>query len=203
MTYDNRTKETTDIWLTPPPLLRALGAFDLDPSAPLARPWDTAAHHYTVMDDGLVQPWFGRVWLNPPYGRRICAWMERMRLHGNGVALTPCRTETEWFFTSVWGGALAVLFMEGRIRFHRPDGSPGASPAFPTCLIAYGEPNVSCLKTCGVPGYLVEIRPQNRTGGSAKNAAGRYDSFQGVLPLPDGRPTAAARNAADTMVGVQ
>jgi len=28
------------------------------------RPWDTAAKHYTINDNGLQQPWAGRVWLN-------------------------------------------------------------------------------------------------------------------------------------------
>lgn len=37
-----------DEWLTPPEILRALGAFDLDPCAPVVRPWETAAKHYTV-----------------------------------------------------------------------------------------------------------------------------------------------------------
>lgn len=55
-----------DEWLTPPEILRALGEFDLDPCAPVVRPWETAARHYTVQDDGLALPWEGRVWCNPP-----------------------------------------------------------------------------------------------------------------------------------------
>lgn len=31
-------------WLTPPDILRALGPFDLDPCAPVNRPWDMAAN---------------------------------------------------------------------------------------------------------------------------------------------------------------
>ena len=57
-----------DEWLTPPEILRPLGAFDLDPCAPIMRPWDTAAKHLNVNDDGLSQPWHGRVWCNPPFG---------------------------------------------------------------------------------------------------------------------------------------
>ena len=52
-----------DEWLTPPEILRPLGAFDLDPCAPIMRPWDTAAKHLNVNDDGLSQPWHGRVLL--------------------------------------------------------------------------------------------------------------------------------------------
>ena len=35
--------DTKDEWLTPPNILRALGAFDLDPCAPEKRPWEMAA----------------------------------------------------------------------------------------------------------------------------------------------------------------
>lgn len=52
-----------DEWLTPPEILRALGPFDLDPCAPVIRPWETAATHYTVEDDGLSKPWVGRALL--------------------------------------------------------------------------------------------------------------------------------------------
>lgn len=66
-----------DEWLTPPEILRPLGAFDLDPCAPIMRPWDTAAKHLNVNDDGLRQPWHGRVWCNPPFGREAVKWLNR------------------------------------------------------------------------------------------------------------------------------
>jgi hypothetical protein len=49
----------TDVWLTPPHIIQALGSFDLDPCSPLNRPWDTAQKHYTIEDDGLTSPWGG------------------------------------------------------------------------------------------------------------------------------------------------
>ncbi|WP_206516814.1 hypothetical protein [Mesorhizobium sp. M7A.F.Ca.MR.245.00.0.0] len=48
----------TDVWLTPPAILAALGgaeSFDLDPCAPLDRPWDMARQHYTMADNGLAR----------------------------------------------------------------------------------------------------------------------------------------------------
>ena len=188
---DKRSKGVTDVWLTPPPLLKRLGQFDLDPSAPIDRPWDTAKKHYTIIDDGLTKDWAGRVWLNPPYGKRLPEWMERMRLHNNGLALTPCRTDTEWFLASVWGGANAVLFLSGRIKFFRPDGTQGSSASYASCLIAYGDLNVVSLENAGLAGYIVKVRPKNRINCGNKNTAGIYDSFQCGLPLPDGLPTNA------------
>ena len=49
-----------DEWLTPPDILDKLGDFDLDPCAPVVRPWDTADWYYTANEDGLTQHWFGR-----------------------------------------------------------------------------------------------------------------------------------------------
>jgi hypothetical protein len=56
----------SDVWLTPPSIIQALGRFDLDPCTPEIMPWVTAEKRFTKADDGLIQDWTGRVWLNPP-----------------------------------------------------------------------------------------------------------------------------------------
>lgn len=138
-------------WLTPPEILRALGPFDLDPCSPICRPWNTAAYHYSIADDGLSQPWHGRVWMNPPFGRTAARWMRRLAEHGDGVALIPARTETAMFYESVWSRADAVLFIKGRPHFHRPDGSRAEfNSGAPICLVAYGERNVRALLDSGL-----------------------------------------------------
>src|SRR5690606_7612872 len=135
-----------DEWLTPPDLLRELGPFDLDPCAPITRPWPTADHHYTIEDDGLSRPWFGRVWLNPPYGRETGRWLARLADHGNGLALIFARTETEMFFSHVWEQADTVLFLRGRLHFHHVDGIRApANGGAPSVLIAYGAENARAL----------------------------------------------------------
>ena len=63
MSSHQSARMKNDEWLTPPEILKALGSFDLDPCAPIARPWETAAAHYTAEDDGLRKPWAGRVLL--------------------------------------------------------------------------------------------------------------------------------------------
>lgn len=145
-------------WLTPPEIIHALGKFDLDPCAPIRRPWPTAKHHYTLLEDGLVQPWFGRVWLNPPYGRETARWMARLAKHGNGIALIFARTETRLFFDHVWSQAGAVLFLRGRLTFHNGDGTkPGNSGGAPSCLVAFGKNNVAALSASGLAGKLVNL----------------------------------------------
>ncbi len=145
-----------DEWLTPPSILERLGYFDLDPCAPVNRPWDTAKRHYDIRDNGLRQHWAGRVWLNPPYGLEAAAWLERLASHGNGIALIFARTETKMFFDSVWKRATAVLFFEGRLFFHYVDGSRAkANAGAPSCLVAYGVENAECLCASRLPGKLV------------------------------------------------
>lgn len=140
-----------DEWLTPPDIVVALGAFDLDPCSPVVRPWPTAVHHFTANDDGLAQPWTGRVWCNPPFGREAVKWLRRCAEHGNAIALVPARTETAMFYECVWDRADAVLFLRGRPHFHYVDGSraPYNSGA-PICLIAYGAGNADALRASGL-----------------------------------------------------
>lgn len=148
-----------DEWLTPPQIIAALGQFDLDPCAPVSRPWDTAVLHYTKHDDGLKQPWLGRVWCNPPYGQETARWMARLVDHGCGTALVFARTETRMFFDWVWPHAHSVLFLEGRLYFHHVDGRRAAANAgAPSVLIAYGWSDAQKLRTSGLPGKYIELR---------------------------------------------
>jgi hypothetical protein len=144
-----------DEWLTPPWILARLGQFDLDPCAPIVRPWPTARHHFTIDDNGLAREWHGRVWMNPPFGTKAQHWMARMAGHGDGIAMIPARTETAMFFNSVWPHADAVLFMRGRPTYHHVDGSPAPwDCGAPMCLIAYGLLNAAALAASGL-GHLV------------------------------------------------
>jgi len=145
-----------DEWLTPPEMIKSLGVFDLDPCSPVNRPWDTANNHFTIKDNGLSKKWSGRVWLNPPYGTETIGWLARMAEHGNGVVLIFARTETKMFFKYVWDKADAILFLRGRIRFFYVNGKVSDfSGGAPSCLVAYGQKNVTALNESGINGKLV------------------------------------------------
>lgn len=147
-----------DEWLTPPFILHALGPFDLDPCAPIKRPWDTAAAHYNVLDDGLSKPWHGMVWCNPPYGSHTDRWLARLAAHGNGIALVFARTETATWIEQVWGKATAVRFIFGRLHFHHVDGSRApANSGAPSALIAYGREAADRLQRCTIAGRFVPL----------------------------------------------
>lgn len=148
-----------DEWLTPPEIISALGPFDIDPCSPVVRPWDTALRHYTMHDDGLKQPWDGRVWCNPPYGQECARWLARLVDHGCGTALVFARTETRMFFDWVWPRAHAVLFIEGRLHFHHVDGRRApANAGAPSVLIAYGKDDSDKLMTSGIRGKFIGLR---------------------------------------------
>jgi hypothetical protein len=148
----------TEVWLTPPHVIQALGEFDLDPCASLDRPWDTAKHHFTIEDDGLIQEWFGRVWCNPPYGPKLGPFLARLAEHGNGIALVFARTETKAFFDHVWGKATAIYFLKGRLKFHKPTGELAGTAGSPSVLIAYGEEQAEVLRNCSLPGKFLRIQ---------------------------------------------
>ena len=151
----HRAQTTT--WLTPLHIVRALGHFDMDPCGYPG--WDTAEHLICLPDDGLAVPWEGRVWLNPPYGREVWTWLDRLAQHGHGTALIFARTETAGFVEQVWGKATAVRFLHGRLHFHRPDGTRApANAGAPSVLVAYGSQDAAALARASVPGTYLQVR---------------------------------------------
>ena len=129
-------------WPTPPHIIAAavetLGSIDLDPCASESARVPAAAFH-TIDDDGLAQPWAGRVYMNPPYGRVIGDWTRKLVTEyaaGNVtsfVALVPARTDTEWFQDLADS---TLCFIRGRLTF----GEAKAGAPFPS-VAAYSGPD--------------------------------------------------------------
>lgn len=134
-----------DEWYTPRWMFEALRMeFDLDPCSPGVPPSSVPAkRHLTKDDNGLLAPWEGCVWLNPPFSSKR-AWYDRMLRHGNGIALMPARTET-FDLQDYMNEAHGLLFLRGRIYFERgckpgANGTDGLTtcPPFGIVLCAYG-----------------------------------------------------------------
>lgn len=78
MNTDLMFSSSTDMWATPPELYAALDAefnFTLDACAVPENA--KCPDYYTPEQDGLTQPWPGRVWCNPPYGRDVWRWVKK------------------------------------------------------------------------------------------------------------------------------
>lgn len=150
------TQSQSDDWIIPPHLIQALGEFDLDPCQSLTQPWPCARRGFTIIDNGLLQKWLGRVYCNPPYSQKAWPFLQRLAAHRNGIGLLFGRTETQMFSQHIWQQADAILFLAGRLTFYRPDGSKAkGNSGGPSVLIAYGEQNVDSLRRCGLRGSLV------------------------------------------------
>ena len=121
-------------WFTPPEYIAAarevMGGIDLDPAThPLAQKTIGARQFYTAADDGLAQPWHGRVWLNPPYAQPLIAQFIKKLVEEVGlqnvqqaILLTHNYTDTAWFHQAErW--ADRICFTRGRVKFVDADGS--------------------------------------------------------------------------------
>ena len=134
---------------TPPELFAELRCtFDLDVCAPKGGiPWIPAARHYSVQDDGLAQPWEGRVWMNPPYSKPQ-PWIDRFIQHENGIALLP--TSTGKWMIELWQEPKTKWTMLHKFRFVKPSGE-----RYETCmptrvwLVAIGQENVEAIANIG------------------------------------------------------
>ena len=78
--FSSKTPE----WATPKALFADLDNefhFTLDPAA--TKQNAKCKKFYTIKEDGLSQSWVGeRVFVNPPYGRVIGEWVEKMSRGG-------------------------------------------------------------------------------------------------------------------------
>jgi len=87
-------------------------------------------------DDALIQPWHGRVFMNPPYGREIGKWVakayEEARTNAAVVVcLLPSRTDTSWWHDYCMKGELR--FLRGRLKFSN---SKNSAP-FPSVVVIF------------------------------------------------------------------
>lgn len=100
---------TDNEWYTPAAYIesarRVLGGIDLDPaSCEEANKTVRASRYYSIADDGLAQPWKGRIWLNPPYGgmvhkfaRKLIAEHEAGNVETAILLVNAHCTDSKWF----------------------------------------------------------------------------------------------------------
>lgn len=112
-------------WYTPLEVIesarKVLGVIDLDPaSSELANSFVKATKYFSFEDDGLLQEWFGRVWLNPPFNRGIIdAFADKLLTSSkveSAIVLTDNATDAKWFRKLV-EGCSGLIFTTSRLNF--------------------------------------------------------------------------------------
>jgi phage N-6-adenine-methyltransferase len=142
----------TDLYPTPLDFFRKLdrryGPFDLDVCA---LP-DNAkcSRYFTPEVDGLKQPWRGRCWCNPPYGKTIGLWVRKAwesSVEGATVVmLLPARVDTRWWHDYIKPYA-EFEFLRGRLKYENT-----ASPSpFPSAVVVFRPRKQTCCGWCGRP----------------------------------------------------
>ena len=124
-------------WSTPQALFDLLdaefGGFELDAAATARNTLcpDFIGVNADALETAWVRPGMERklVWLNPPWGRNIGAWVSRAadQAHKHGltvVCVLPASTDTAWWHGDVMQAA-QVRFIRGRLHFVRDDGHTG------------------------------------------------------------------------------
>jgi ParB family chromosome partitioning protein len=155
-------------WFTPQPYLEiaraALGEFDLDPAShPVAQERVRAKTFFTAADNGLQRPWFGRVWLNPPYSRELLTpFIDKLVTEvasgtvSQAILLTHNYTDAAWFHTAAKAARL-ICFTRGRVHFHSLSGEE-SSATQGQAFFYFGVDDESFLSAFADVGFIVEVR---------------------------------------------
>jgi hypothetical protein len=146
-------------WYTPARYIEAarevMQGIDLDPaSCEMANRTVRATRFYTKEQDGLSQEWYGRVWLNPPYGRSELAkaqgkstielFSSKLIDHYHkgevtqAVFLGTSQIDARWFYP-LW--EFSLCFPNYKVHFLTDGKHTNYAHMFGTCFVYLG-PNV-------------------------------------------------------------
>lgn len=121
--------------------------FELDVCAPKGGPLHTPAiEYYDPEADGLKSPWFGRVWMNPPYSQPQ-PWIDKWIAHNNGFCLVPF-SKSNWF-GQLWESNAKAIRLPTNTKFVDAQGK-NQQIWMPVSLWAIGETNVTALEMSGL-----------------------------------------------------
>jgi ParB family chromosome partitioning protein len=169
-------------WYTPAKYIdavrKALGEIDLDPASSWkANQTVRATKIFTVEDNGLLLPWFGRVFLNPPYGdyedengkkyrSQAAVWCRKAIDEFKSGHIEGCIILVNSLHSQSWQRPLydfTICLVDHRIHFVSADGQENESPTFQNIFVYLGhEPDRFAQAFHGTIGCVMWPTPQIR-----------------------------------------
>lgn len=158
-------------WYTPAHYIAlarmVLGDIDLDPaSTEQANKTVKACEYFDKHRNGLLQYWYGRVWLNPPYSQPLISkFIGKLLMEWDSGRITECLALCHNYSDSIWfqdaaSVANAICFTQGRIRFHEPNGK-AAKPTQGQAFFYFG-PKVEIFRDIfGRVGFVARVEPDS------------------------------------------
>ena len=105
-----------------------------------------AKQRYTIKDDALSKPWFGRVWMNPPF-TKVTPWVDKFLEHGNGLCLVPTSSNGKWG-NKLWDSDAACTFLPANMWFVGASGHI-VKHRWRCAMFALGDDNIHALRNIG------------------------------------------------------
>jgi DNA N-6-adenine-methyltransferase (Dam) len=162
-------------WFTPAYCLEAvrdvLGEIELDPaSSPEANSVVRATKIFTKKDDGLAREWFGRVFVNPPYGvidgeslaSAFCNKAVAEFASGNVI---ECIILVNSLHSQRWQAPLydhLICFVDHRIKFVSGDGEENKNPTFQNVFVYLGDRKHRFAEVFSRLGYVMRKVDQTK-----------------------------------------
>ena len=118
--------------------LNKIFEFKFDPCTTKDNPLGTDMY-CTTEHDGLDGPWNNNTFINPPFGRGVLEWIQKMKHESEQynheyvyVMLLPARTDTKWFqdhiMTDEHDAWSCIYLLNGRLKFINPELNQKSQP---------------------------------------------------------------------------
>jgi ParB family chromosome partitioning protein len=154
-------------WYTPKKFIDAarnvMGSIDLDPaSSEIANKVIQSTKIYTEQDSGLVHPWSGNVWMNPPYNNSLVGEFTRKLIEdlpsiNQACVLVNNATETRWF-DHIVTKCDVMCAVKGRIKFLDENGEATGSSLQGQVIMYFGKNSDKFIKEFKVFGSCWKVQ---------------------------------------------
>jgi hypothetical protein len=156
-------------YFTPPEIValaeQAMGGIDLDPASHFIankRLIEAGVHigqYFTRSHDAFEHDWYGRIWLNPPYGDNL-PWFQRLDHEMAAGRVTQlCMLSPMWTFNTLqaqpyMATAAAMVVLSPTPKFYNPGDPTKTGKNHPHAIVYWGDRRADFLvafKDIGIP----------------------------------------------------